>query len=186
MFASVPMTSVFIFATLGPIVVTLLVMLLVGRTRPTGLSLTWRTVLAGVLVPLGVAVLSIPSSLFGGATPNTTAQAIVFVVELVVVAAIAVPVLVRQWLGTRAQLEPSEFVRIFGPLYLVVLAALWISALGSYFAAKDGITADGTPTGSLIYTVLCFVISVLAVATNAGATKRSSALRSSPMSAIGE
>ena len=71
MLASVPMTSVFIFATLGPIVVTVLVMLLVGRkadegTQFSGLSLTWRTVAAGALVPVGVAILSIPSSLFGG------------------------------------------------------------------------------------------------------------------------
>ena len=48
MLASVPLTSVFIFAALGPIVVTILVMLLVGRNVNTGtqfsrLSLTWRT-----------------------------------------------------------------------------------------------------------------------------------------------
>jgi hypothetical protein len=167
MFASVPMTSVFIFATLGPIVVTVLVMLLVGRrtgaSAPAGWALGWRTVLAGVLVPLAVAILSIPTSLFGGAHPNTTAQAVVFAAELVIVAVIAVPVLVRQWLRARNDFEPSEFVRIFGPLYLVVLGALWISALGQYFAATNGSTADGTPTGSLVYTVICFAVSVLVV-----------------------
>ncbi|MCX2931174.1 hypothetical protein ORI20_12865 [Mycobacterium sp. CVI_P3] len=171
MLASVPMTSVFIFATLGPIVVTLLVMLVVGRktgaSAPTGWPLAWRTVLAGLLVPLGVAILSIPSSLFGGAQPNTMAQAVVFAAELVIVAGIAAPVLVRQWLHTREDLEPSEFVRVFGPLYLGVLAALWISALGAYFGATNGVTADGTPTGSLVYTVICFVVAVLAVAASA-------------------
>jgi hypothetical protein len=190
MFASVPMTSVFIFATLGPIVVTVLVMLLVGRkagtASMTGWALAWRTVVAGVLVPIGVALLSIPTSLFGGARPNTTAQAFVFAAELVIVAVIAVPVLVRQWLRTRYVIEPSEFVRIFGPLYLVVLAALWVSALGAYFAARGGITADGTPIGSLIYTVVCLVLAVLAVASNAGATKRSSTSRSSRTLAMGE
>ena len=61
--SSVPMTSVFIFATLGPAVCTLLVLLLVGRrTQLTGPSLVWRTLVAGALVPLGVAILSIPSS----------------------------------------------------------------------------------------------------------------------------
>ncbi|TDO18834.1 hypothetical protein EV580_2023 [Mycobacterium sp. BK086] len=186
LFTSVPMTSVFIFATLGPIVVTLLVMLLVGRKRSTGWSLTWRTLLAGFLVPLGLAILSIPTSLFGGDKPNTTAQAIVFAVELVVVAVIAVPVLARQWLGSRDDREPSEFVRIFGPIYLVVLGALWISALADYFAATNGVTADGTPTGSLLYTVACFVVSVLAVLSNAGATKRASTSRSSRTFAMGE
>ena len=176
MFASVPMTSMFIFAVLGPIVVTLLVMLLVGRktgtSAPTGWALTWRTVLAGVLVPLGLVVLSIPSSLFGGAKPNTTAQAVVFAAELVIVAVIAVPVLVRQWLRTRDDLEPNDFVHIFGPLYLVVLGALWISALGQYFAATNGVTADGTPTGSLVYAVVCFVIASLAVASSTPAIRR--------------
>jgi hypothetical protein len=190
MFASVPMTSVFIFATLGPIVVTLLVLLLVGRkpaaSAPAGWALTWRMVLAGVLVPLGVAVLSIPTSLFGGAKPNTTAQAVIFAAELVIVAVIAVPVLVRQWLRSRDDREPDEFVRIFGPVYLIVLGALWLSALGAYFAATNGTTADGTPTGSLIYTVVCFVVSVLAVVSNAGATKRSNTSRSSDEFAMGE
>ncbi|WP_396927275.1 hypothetical protein [Mycolicibacterium sp.] len=170
MFASVPMTSVFIFATLGPIVVTLLVMWLVGRRAPTGAGLAWRTALAGVLVPVGLALLSIPTSLFGGDRPNTTAQAVIFVVELAIVAVIAVPVLARQWARTRHDFAPSWFVRVFGPLYLGVLGVLWISSLGAYFSANNGITAGGTPTGSLVYTVICFVVAVLAVASNAGAT----------------
>jgi hypothetical protein len=45
-------------------------------------TLTWRTVLAGVLVPRGITILSIPSPQFGGKHPNTTAQAVVFSVEL--------------------------------------------------------------------------------------------------------
>ncbi|WP_319430545.1 hypothetical protein [Mycobacterium sp. RTGN5] len=190
MFASVPMSSMFIFAVLGPIAVTLLVMLLVGRksgpSAPRGWGLGWRTTLAGVLVPLGLVILSIPTSLFGGDTPNTTAQAAVFAAELAIVAAIAVPVLVRQWLRTRNDLEPNEFVRIFGPIYLIVLGALWVSALGDYFAAANGITSDGTPTGSLVYAVVCFLVSALAVASNAGATKRPRASRSSRTLAIGE
>lgn len=170
--ASVPMSSVYIFATLGPIVVTVLVMLLVGRKANsgrsfTGLSLTWRTVAAGALVPVGVALLSIPSSLFGGEKPNTTAQAIVYSIELVVVALIAVPVLVSQWsklcAGDDASRRPNEFVRVFGPVYLVVLAALWASALPAYFAAVRGITADGTPVGNVAYAAASFVVAALAV-----------------------
>src|SRR5262249_10357018 len=114
MFASVPMTSVYIFATLGPAVLTLLVMLLVGRrTGLSGTSLSWRTCVAGALVPLGLAILSLPSSVFGGSHPNTAAQAVVFVVELAVFAAVAVPMLVK----ARHAAQPSLFVRVFGPLY---------------------------------------------------------------------
>ena len=78
-------------------------MLMMGRKAHSGIviagiSLAWRTVAAGGLVPIGVALLSIPSSLFDGDKPNVTAQAIVFSVELVIVAVIAVTVLVSQWL----------------------------------------------------------------------------------------
>ncbi|CAN5556391.1 hypothetical protein BH09ACT7_BH09ACT7_44960 [soil metagenome] len=167
--ASVPMTSVFIFATLGPIVVTVLVMLLVGRKangdrRFSGVSLTWRIVVAGALVPIGVAVLSIPSSLFDGDKPS---QAIVFSIELVIVALIAVPVLTRQWLRPRgndaAAIRPNEFVRFFGPMYLGVLAVLWATALPAYVNATDGVTADGTPIGNLGYVAVCLVFAAIAV-----------------------
>jgi hypothetical protein len=168
MLASVPMTSVFIFATLGPIVVTLLVLFLVGpkgsRAPLSGWALARRTVLAGALVPVGVAVLSIPSSLFGGQHPNTTAQAVVFSVELAVVAVITVPVLIAQRnRPTPEPLRPNRFVRTFGPLYLVVLAGLWIGALPAYFAASHGTTADGTPTGNLGYAAACLLIAAVAV-----------------------
>ncbi|MET0700223.1 MAG: hypothetical protein ABWY93_11190, partial [Mycobacterium sp.] len=164
--ASVPMTSVFIFATLGPIVVTVLVMLLIGRkangdSRFSRLGLVWRTVVAGALVPVGVAVLSIPSSLFDGDKPK---QAIVFTVELVLVAAIAVPVLARQWLQSRGNgTVPNDFVRLFGPVYLGVLAVLWGSALPAYVASTAGITADGTPVGNLGYATVSFVFAALSV-----------------------
>lgn len=160
MLASVPMTSVFLFATLGPIVVTLVVLLLV-RAGPGGWSLVWRTVLAGVLVPVGLAILSIPTSLFGGRNPSTTAQAIIFSVELAVIAVVALPALVAQW--RRGPISPRRFVRIFGSLYLAVLAALWIGAAPDYFAATRGTTADGTPTGNLAYAAVCFVVAALAV-----------------------
>jgi hypothetical protein len=171
MLASVPMTSVFIFATLGPIVVTVLVMLLVGRkadrgTQFSGMSLTWRTVAAGALVPFGVGILSLPSSLFGGEDPNTRAQSIVLSIGLVVVAVIGAPVLIQQWSRHRsagAAPEPNEFVRVFGPIYLVVLAVLWVTALPQYLGAKDGITADGTPIGNLVYAGTSFFVAALAV-----------------------
>ncbi|WP_176561862.1 hypothetical protein [Mycolicibacterium palauense] len=172
MLASVPMSSMFIFATLGPVVVTVLVMLLVGRParrgRPLGaLRLSWRTLLAGALVPLGLVVLSIPTSVFGGPNPRTTAQAVIFGLELAVVAGIAIPVLIQQWYRRRGgygEEAPNPFVRIFGPLYLAVLAGLWLSALPAYFAAVDGRTSDGTPTGSLLYAVVCLLAAALAVA----------------------
>lgn len=173
--SSVPMTSVFIFATLGPAVSTILVLLLVRR-RPhlTGFGVAWRALAAGALVPVGIAILSIPSSAFGGENPNTTAQAIIFSVELVLVAIVAVPILVRQW--RKGGVEANGFVRIFGPVYLVVLGALWATALPAYLGAVDGVTRDGTPIGNLTYAALCFVVAVLCV--YAGAAGNSDAASS--------
>ena len=115
-------------------------------------------------MPLGVAILSIPSSIFGGDNPNTTAQAIIFSVELAIFAIVAVPILVQQWLKARSGgAQSSDFVRIFGPVYLVVLAALWGSALPDYFGAVDGVTNDGTPIGNLAYATGCFAVAAVGV-----------------------
>jgi hypothetical protein len=172
--ASVPMSSVVIFATIGPLVTVLLAQLLVGRKVQRGKrfrtgALVWRTLAVGALVPAGVVVLSIPSSMFGGTAPNTTAQGIVYAVELSIVTAIAAPVLLHQWRRARtgsptgAEL-PNGFVRVFGPLYLGVLGALWVSALPQYFGAVDGVTDDGTPIGNGWYASASFVLAALAVA----------------------
>ncbi|WP_319458346.1 hypothetical protein [Mycobacterium sp. RTGN4] len=172
--ASVPMSSVVIFATIGPLVTVLLAQLLVDRKVQRGksfgaFSLVGRTLAVGALVPAGVVVLSIPSSVFGGAAPNTTAQGIVYAVELSIVTAIAAPILLRQWRlarsGSPTGVElPNGFVRVFGPLYLGVLAALWVSALPQYFGAVDGVTRDGTPIGNGWYAGASFVLAALAVA----------------------
>jgi hypothetical protein len=166
MFTSVPMTSFYIFATLGPAVLTALATLLVGRhvaagRTPSAPSLIWRTVAAGSAVIVGAAVLSIPTSLFAGAP---TVQAAVFGIETTIFAAVAVPVLFRQWRSGRGEIAPSGYVRIFGPVYLGVLAVLWLSALRQYVGAVDGVTADGTPTGSLAYAAGCFALAAAAVA----------------------
>ncbi|MBX7430826.1 hypothetical protein JDV09_01675 [Mycobacterium sp. Y57] len=168
--ASVPMTSVFIFATLGPMVVTALVMFFVARPRPVPrpAALAWRTVLAGALTPLGLVVLSIPTSLFGGDAPNTSAQAVLFTVELAAVAATGAVLLSRQWWrirsGDTAPTAPGWFLRVFGPGYLGVLALLWVTALPDYFGAVSGVTADGTPIGCLPYAGAAFVGAALCLA----------------------
>ena len=85
--ASVPMNSMLLFAS-----VSFGAMAYPGREdrrvarrrrQPRrGWSLVWRIVLAGVLTPLAMGVFGIPSGMFGGDTPNITAQAWVMGVEL--------------------------------------------------------------------------------------------------------
>jgi hypothetical protein len=99
----------------------------------------------------------------------------VFSIELFIVAAIAVQVLIQQWLRIHrdgfAKTPPDAFVRIFGPIYLVILAILWASALPAYFGATDGITGDGAPVGNLGYATACFVAAALAVLSVAGTSR---------------
>jgi hypothetical protein len=161
MFASVPMTSMVIFAALGPGVLTVLVLWLVDRPVARGVDLPafgvlWRTVVAGTLVPVGVALLSIPSSAFSG---RVSAQALVFAAELALLALIAIRVLSQQ-IRHHAAHDASTFVRVFGPLYLGVLGGLWITALPAYFGSAGSTTADGTPVGSLPYAAACFALSI--------------------------
>jgi formate hydrogenlyase subunit 3/multisubunit Na+/H+ antiporter MnhD subunit len=72
-----------------------------------------------------------------------------------------------QWLHNRRDgivaNPPNAFVCTFGPIHLTVLAVLWASELPEYFGATDGITADGTPLGNLVYATACFVVAAAAV-----------------------
>ena len=164
MFASVPMTSVYIFATLGPAVLTFLVMWFVGRHVARdkafgGLSFAWRTVAAGLLVPVGVAILSVPSSLFSGHVRHPGRRLRSGDRGLRVDSDPDPGAAVARSDATTA--APNVFLGVFGPVYLGVLAALWISALPGYFGAEHGITSDATPTGSLPYAALCFTLAVV-------------------------
>jgi hypothetical protein len=161
MMNSVPMTSVVIFAMLAPAALAFFVHVFVGRRIAPGDSVgvwgfTWRTMAAGALVPPAMTLLSLPTTVF---EHHKTAQAIVFSAELVVFAAIAVPVLVQQWRRTRRDGSeyPSTYVKVFGALYLAVFAVLWLTALPDYAGAIDGMTSSGTPIGNVAYATVCFV-----------------------------
>jgi hypothetical protein len=59
----------------------------------------------------------------------------------------------------------TPFARIYPLAYLAVMAVLWLGALPSFLDATDGVTSDGTPVGSGLYTIACFIgaTAVLAV-----------------------
>lgn len=166
MFDSVPMTSWFLFATVGPAALTLMVMWLVGRPCAHGrglgpAGLVWRIFLAGVLVPIAMTVPAMPASVAG---EHVAVKAVVFAVEMVIVAAVTLPVLVGQACRLRRGQGgdgTNLFVRIYGPLYLGVLAVLWLSALPAHLGADNGVTADATPTGNASYALACFAMSAV-------------------------
>jgi hypothetical protein len=160
--ASVPMTSMLLFASVSFGVMTYLVVRLAGSRDAAGeprrgWSLTWRIVAAGVLTPPAMGVAGIPADLFGGDHPNIHAQAWIIGVELGLVWLAGAWVLITQFQRGVAPEPMTAFARVYPAAYLACLAVLWLGALPAYLDAKDGITKDGTPIGSGPYALLCFV-----------------------------
>ncbi|MET0237786.1 MAG: hypothetical protein ABW224_24320 [Kibdelosporangium sp.] len=162
--AAVPMNSMLLFASVSMGAMTYLVIRLAGSPAADGgprrgRSLVLRTLVAGVLTPPTMAIAGIPSSFFSG---NTTAQAWVLGVEL------ASLWLAGAWIfivHARRPDEPlSAFARFFPVAYLGGMAVFWIGALPGHLSANDGITSDGTPIGSGLYALACFIGAGLLVA----------------------
>ncbi len=148
--ASVPMTSMLLFASVSMGGLTYLVVRLAGSGPRRGWALVWRVLVAGALTPLTMALGGLPSSLFTG---NVTAQAWVLGVELALLWAAGAWIVFTR----RGAPEPlSAFVRIYPAVYLGGLAVCWIRALPAYLAATGGVTGDGTPIGSGLYALGCF------------------------------
>jgi hypothetical protein len=164
MLASVPMSSVLLFATVGPALVALFTQLLVARPHMRGqamspTALVLRTFGVAVLVPVGLGIANLPILLAGAHHPD--GRWAVYLVFLALFTVVALPVLLRQC-RTAAPLPgiPNPFVRAFGPMFLVVIGALWLTALPANLNASNGITADGTPAGNATYAAACFLLAV--------------------------
>jgi hypothetical protein len=173
-FDSVPLPSVVVFAALWPTSLAFFVQLFVGRHVDdgrifSGVQLLWRTIAVGVLASIGTAVLPLPATIGGSVTGSTTVAGVTYAAELVVVTAVAVPVMIKQWLrarrsGPKVPLGHSNpAILVYAGIYLAVMATLWLSALPAYFGAVNGRTLDGDPVGSLWYAAVCLVIAALCV-----------------------
>lgn len=169
--ASVPMTSMLLFASVSMGAMTYLVVRLTGGPAADGgprrgRSLAPRILVAGVLTPPTMAIAGIPSSLFGGDDPDTTAQAWILGTEL------GLLWLAGAWIIVSHLRSPdpgpgrplSAFARFYPAAYLGGMAAFWIGALPAYLAAKNGVTEGGTPIGSGWYALICFLAAGLLLA----------------------
>ncbi|MFI1234796.1 hypothetical protein [Nocardia salmonicida] len=171
MFDSVPMGSVVVFAALWPMSLAFCVQYFVGRhvddgRNFSGIELTWRTIVIGLLASLGTFLLPLPATVIG--MSSDTVRGIVYALELAVLAVVAGFVMIRQWTQLRqGSATPSQytdpFVQRFATLYLAVFALLWIASLPDFFDAVDGRTSNGDPIGNLWYTAACFVIAIASV-----------------------
>ncbi len=169
--ASVPMNSMVLFASVSMGAMIYLVVRLVGSPAADGgprrgRSLVLRTLTAGVLTPPSMAIAGIPSALFGGNNPNTTAQAWVLGIELALIWLAGVWIIGSDLRSPdRGVDEPlSAFARFYPAAYLGGMAVFWLSALPAYLTADNGVTGDGTPIGSGPYALACFVAAGLLLA----------------------
>lgn len=173
MFTSVPMGSVVVFAALWPASLAFCVQLFVGRhvdqgRRFSGPQVLWRTIVIGVLASLGTGILPLPATLLGAATDGKL-MGIAYAAELLVIVAIAVPVLVMQWRRLRMNLfvagrYDNPLIVRYAAVYLSVMTVLWLTALPAYLDSEGGVTANGDPIGSLWYVIGCFTVAYLCVA----------------------
>lgn len=173
-FDSVPLPSVVVFAALWPMSLALCVQFFVGRHVDgssegrtfTGSQIVVRTIVIGILASIGTAILPLPATAAAGISGSTTVGGVVYALELVVIAVVAIPVLYRQSRSEKSASSPGSHRIILGyaAVYLVVMAVLWATALPAYLDAADGVTAAGDPVGSLWYTLVCFAIAGLCLA----------------------
>lgn len=163
---SVPLSSMVVFGAGGVIALTFLVRAFVTRPAERGTpmplqQLILRGIAIGVLMPLGLILAGLPGSVFGyGAVPNHTAQTIAYSIELAIFGAVAIWAVAISRRDGSAQLAgaPEPYLIRHATLYLVVLTILWMSAIPSYIDTTAGLTAEGTPPGSLPYAVLSLVL----------------------------
>lgn len=156
--ASVPMNSMFLFASVSFAALTYLTgRLAEGRTgrTMTGSGIAWRSVVAGVLAPLTMAVAGAPAGVFQGGGHLAVQRAIIGA-ELAALWIVGLWLVMDAWRAPHAgTVSGALFARTYPPLYLGVLAVLWLTALPAYFASSHGVTEQGTPIGSLWYSTLC-------------------------------
>lgn len=164
--ASVPMTSMLLFASVSMAGMTYLVMRFTsgpaGDSPPRRWRLVPRVLAAGVLTPFTMAVAGLPSSLFDG---NRPVQAWVLGTELALVWIGGAWIVVAQLRsGDRADEPLSAFGRYYPAIYLCGMGVFWIGALPAYLAARDGVTSAGSPIGSGPYALACFAAAGLLLA----------------------
>lgn len=173
--ASVPLTSMIVFSLTPPMVATLLLRAVISNYvrnkrragQPlAGFSLACRTLLVGVLIPVVNGVL--PTSLLTVLLVDESVVRPVYYGVMALCALAAVWIFVQQKSsgpidnGGNSALH-TAYPRVFFSIYLLTFALLWLYALKEYWHAVDGLTARGTPVGSLAYVLFCALMCVFFV-----------------------
>ncbi|GAB2973569.1 hypothetical protein GCM10027076_08320 [Nocardioides montaniterrae] len=167
MFASVPMNSMWVYASVSfGILVWLVVRLMgprAGRGSLTGRQVALRTLAAGVLTPVLMVVGAAPTRVGTSADGSHTLQRTLVWILLGALWAVGLWLLAdatrRTWAGTRGGVASPWFARVYPAAYLGVHVALWAVALPALLDATDGVTSSGAPVGSAWYAAACILAS---------------------------
>ena len=164
MFASVPMNSMWVFASASFGVLVWLVVRFVGprEGRPlTGRQVALRTLAAGVLTPVLMVAGAAPTRVGTSAGGDHTLQRVLAWTLLGALWAVGCWLLAdatrRTWQGTPGGLGAPDFVRRYPAIYLLVFVGLWAAALPAFLDAKHGLTSSGAPIGSGWYAAACLI-----------------------------
>ena len=173
--ASVPLTSLFGFAFIGPMSLTFLARLLIapyvnrrrarGR-KPQPLALIGLTLLTGLFTPLLLALLS-PDAVYHLLTAHPN-MAVLTTISFALIALAGIFALRHIFVSRQASALGLDYPVSFFAVYLAVFAGLWAYALPSVLAAKNGIAANGHPVGSPLYVLVCFLVCLFVVTRAAG------------------
>lgn len=179
MFASVPMNSMWVFASVSFAVMVWLVVRLVGPTPKraplSGWQVTWRTIVAGVLTPILMVIGAAPTRVGTNGSGDHTLQRVLVIILLAILWVVGLALLAEAtrhtWGGTPGGVSSPAFARIYPPLYLGVHVVLWAAALPAYLKATDGLTRDGAPIGSGWYALACILASAWFIVATLRATR---------------
>jgi len=176
MVASVPLASIYTFAFVGPVGLTLVTRLLVGgyvqrRATAGKPSNAWH--LAGLcllgsfaaLIPLAIFTPDLYYQIFLSSMPEPLVEKAVSFSILLLAALVTLVTSLQvstSSVGDRSGIAGrGSYPLFYFGAYLAIFAALWVYALPEYLSANNGITQRDTPIGSLTYTIGCFALCLL-------------------------
>lgn len=151
MFGTVPMNSMWVFASISFGVLVWLVVRLVGGGRTfTGRQLAGRTVLAGVLTPVLMVVGAAPTRVGTSATGDHALQRILVVALLALLWIVGLALLAdaarRTWRGS--SVASPGFARTYPMMFVAMFEAFWIGV----------VLAGDVPTTNAWYALACIVV----------------------------
>lgn len=158
---SVPWLSIANFSLIPPIAFTVLARLFLFRKTSAATfspALVLKCLAIAVLTPI-LMVLIAPTGIVALVTDDPKVLLITCYLTLAVAGVVTVTTFIR----SRAESENASSGSLWSypfnvvVLYLVVFLGLWLAGLPDHLSAVDGVTPFGTYSGSLSYTIGCFL-----------------------------